>query len=83
MLQCLKLLSKDQYNKEIDDELIKVWNLRFNMNYSFKDILVLLSKELSYHLFKKVWKSEQEDAIQFRKVFTIMGVYKILKVNMV
>ncbi len=28
-----------------------------------KDILVMLSKELNYHLFKKVWKYEQEDAI--------------------
>lgn len=69
--------SKDQYNKEIDDELLKIWSLRFGMDYNFKDILVMLSKELNYHLFKKVWKYEQEYAIQFRNAFTIMGSYKV------
>lgn len=70
--------SKDDYNKEIDDKLIEVLGLKFDMVYSLKDILSLISRELNYHLFKKVWKHEQEEAIQFRNAFTIMGTYKVL-----
>lgn len=68
--------SKDQYNKEIDDKLLEILGLHFNMDYSFENILELLSKELNYYLFEKVWTHEQEDAIQFRNTFTIMGAYK-------
>lgn len=70
--------SKDDYNKEIDDKLVEVLGLNFDKDYSFKDILGLFSRELNYHLFKKVWKHEKEDAIQFRNAFTIMGTYKVL-----
>lgn len=70
--------SKDDYNKEIDDKLIEVLGLNSDKAYSFKDILGLFSRELNYHLFKKVWKHEQEEAIQFRNAFTIMGTYKVL-----
>jgi hypothetical protein len=70
--------SKDQYNKEIDDKLLEILGLSFDTNYSFDYILMLLSRELNYHLFKKVWKQEKEDAIRFRNAFTIMGTYKVL-----
>lgn len=70
--------SKDQYNKEIDDKLLEILGLSFDITYSFSDILILISKELNYHLFKMVWEKEQEDAIQFRNAFTIMGTYKLL-----
>lgn len=52
--------------------------MKFDVVNDFNDILILLSREPNYHLFKKVWKYEKQDAIKFRNVFTITATYKVL-----
>lgn len=71
--------SKDKFNKEIDDKLFKLLGLKEETSYKFEDIFKLLMKNLRYSLFEEVWKYANEDELQFRYVFTIMGTYKVLQ----
>ncbi|VYU39822.1 Uncharacterised protein [Clostridium tertium] len=71
--------SKDKLNKEIDDRLLKILGIKEEESYKLEDIFNLLMKKLSYSLFEEVWEYANEEELQFRFAFTIMGTYKVLE----
>lgn len=71
--------SKDKLNKEIDDKLFKLLGLKEKESYKIEGIFKLLMKNLSYSLFEEVWEHANEDELEFRFVYTIMGTFKVLE----
>ncbi|MGL5435231.1 MAG: DUF1284 domain-containing protein [Lachnospiraceae bacterium] len=69
---------KDGYNRQLDQKIIKLLNLKESTTYNYQHLLPLLSTHLTEPFINQVWTQNTKQDNQARYQKTIAGINKLI-----